>query len=858
MSDIPSISVPDDVAVVDGVSSPTVTPSKPIEWVEFLTGTKDNNKKHVTEHDFQTPFDDNYGERVVTTTSSSSSTGSSPITPIIQTMDNNGNVNGQVVDFFSRIVSPLMSPPGSNSQADKNQLSLPTIDYSSTSPVEKNNGMKSDSENIDNETRISTTSIISALSATSNASSSSTQWTFLNRNNEQQHMNVKVSIRVRPFLATETGTNNNRRIVSFKDNKLVIVNPVAFDADPDAIAQAAYMVRMKEWAQVFRFSNCIWSFQDDSNDVALVDMVYSNQTNVHSNIGKNIVSNVMNGITSTCITYGTTASGKTYTLFGNNCSDTEDMGLIPRVYSDIITQMNAQNVTDTNITLSVYELYNDKIKDIMNFIFSKKNNTASSTKLCHIREHPVTGPYVEGLEKVHVTSIEELLLLLEAVRQCRTCVQTPWDSKPNYSTCVIVLELTPNLPQSNTNNSKFTSISYSKAKNGNSSSSSVSSTANQNDNVRAIFVDLPGSEKISAQVLNNSASNNSTVNTKSSTPKKMISTSSDNATTTNNLIIKDIRQSLSTLGMTLNFLCKGGDDANNNNISYRDSTLTWILKDALNMKNFVHIIGTLSPSSACYDESLHTLKYLERLQPSGDHTVSSPAKQTTSDQFNAINHKLGADKTGTPNARSLLRTIVSDPQQRIAKIKTNSSITSHTNHHSSQHSESLLDSYSSSSVSPLQILNTERDTEQDKILSLLSEKISELQMELDYTKIDRDNLLLELKAAKDTIDDSDLVKVNNTITIGTSNVNIDNILTVLKNNEKEVVELKDILTRKNETIERLLNDLQDESISKNNLKVRLLPYLLTYSLTHSLTHTRLLILPSRKNSLHAWRHYRSK
>ena len=92
-------------------------------------------------------------------------------------------------------------------------------------------------------------------------------------------------------------------------------------------------------------------------------------------------------------------------------------------------------------------------------------------------------------------------------------------------------------------------------------------------------------------------------------------------------------------------------------------------------------------------------------------------------------------------------------------------------------------------------------------------------MELDYTKIDRDNLLLELKAAKDAVDDSELAKVHNTISVGTSNVNIDNILTVLKSNEKEVAELKEILTRKNETIERLLNDLQDESVGKASLKV---------------------------------------
>ena len=541
---IAAMSDASDVAIGDAPASPTVTPSRPREWIEFLTGTKEN--KHVTEFDFQTPFDDNYGERFVTTTSTSDSTGSSsPATPIIQTMDNNTNVNGQVVDFFSRIVSPLMSPPGSNSDKINNN-ELPEITFNNSSPVESNhiNNRKTN----DDETRVSSTSIVSASSTTSQVSSSSSapQWTFLNRCNEQQSNNVKVHIRIRPFIGTETSTTNNRRIVSFKDNKLVVVNPVAFDADPDAIAQAAYMVRMKEWAQVFRFSNCIWSFQDNSDDSSLVDMVYSNQSNVHDNIGKKIVSNILNGVTSTCITYGTTTSGKTYTLFGNNCNDTDDMGLIPRVYSDIINQMIAQQITDTNVTLSVFELYNDKIKDIMHMISAKKNNVNASAKACNIREHPVTGPYVEGLEKVNVSSTDELLLLLEAIRQYRVCLQSPWDSKPNYSTCVVILELTPFSPQVNPTSSKFTSMSHSKSKNGGSSSSSVSNISNQNDNVRAIFVDLPGSEKISSQVLNNNASNSSTVHSKS-TPKKMIS-STDSMSATGNLVIKDIRQSLSTLG----------------------------------------------------------------------------------------------------------------------------------------------------------------------------------------------------------------------------------------------------------------------------------------------------------------------
>jgi hypothetical protein len=51
---------------------------------------------------------------------------------------------------------------------------------------------------------------------------------------------VKVAIRVRPFSQIEV-QNEARRVVSHDGDKVVIVNPTAFDSDPDTIALAAGM-----------------------------------------------------------------------------------------------------------------------------------------------------------------------------------------------------------------------------------------------------------------------------------------------------------------------------------------------------------------------------------------------------------------------------------------------------------------------------------------------------------------------------------------------------------------------------------------------------------------------------------------
>jgi hypothetical protein len=68
---------------------------------------------------------------------------------------------------------------------------------------------------------------------------------------------VKVAVRVRPFSQAEL-QGEARRIISHCGDKLVIVNPTAFDADPDTIALAAATVQCKEWAQAFRFNHVLW------------------------------------------------------------------------------------------------------------------------------------------------------------------------------------------------------------------------------------------------------------------------------------------------------------------------------------------------------------------------------------------------------------------------------------------------------------------------------------------------------------------------------------------------------------------------------------------------------------------------
>lgn len=124
---------------------------------------------------------------------------------------------------------------------------------------------------------------------------------------------VRVAVRVRPFTSLEID-QGARRVVSFNGNKLIIVNPTAFDADPDAIAVAAAAVQAKEWAQVFKFDHVLWSHDaagDDDDDGRHVS-----QEGVHREIGCEIVEKVLSGVSASCFAYGHTGTGKTHSLFG--------------------------------------------------------------------------------------------------------------------------------------------------------------------------------------------------------------------------------------------------------------------------------------------------------------------------------------------------------------------------------------------------------------------------------------------------------------------------------------------------------------------------------------------------------------
>ncbi|KAG1654163.1 Kinesin-like protein KIF16B [Nymphon striatum] len=278
------------------------------------------------------------------------------------------------------------------------------------------------------------------------------------------------------------------------------------------------------------------------------DPNFMSQKQVFEDLGKEVVDNSFEGYNSCIFAYGQTGSGKTYTMMGSS----ESVGLIPRICEEMFTQMSSKkNLGTTYRTeVSYLEIYNERVKDLL------KQQQKHSLK---IREHPKVGPYVQDLSKHLVMDYEDIQELMRKGNLQRTTASTNMNDVSSRSHAI------------------FT-ISFTQAKFNQDMPSETISKVN--------LVDLAGSERADAS---------------GATGKRL----KEGA---------HINKSLVTLGSVISALAEFSAPGKHKNvfIPYRDSVLTWLLKDSLGGNSKTIMIATVSPADINYGESLNTLRYANR------------------------------------------------------------------------------------------------------------------------------------------------------------------------------------------------------------------------------------------------------
>uniref|UniRef100_A0A8D1ZRE3 Kinesin-like protein KIF14 n=1 Tax=Sus scrofa TaxID=9823 RepID=A0A8D1ZRE3_PIG len=304
-----------------------------------------------------------------------------------------------------------------------------------------------------------------------------------------ENCQVTVAIRVRPFSKREKSAEEPQ--VVFTNGKEVAVEHPG-----------------KRQVHTFTYDLSFWSVDERHPS-------FASQAAVYQALAAPLLEQAFGGFNTCLFAYGQTGSGKSYTMMGFN----EEAGIIPRFCEDLFAQVAKKQTQEVSyhLEMSYFEVYNEKIHDLL--VCKGENGQRKPT--LRVREHPASGPYVEGLSTNVVSSYSD--------------IQTEF---------VEGEELDHRIRS------------------------------------RINLVDLAGSERCWA--------------TQSSGERLREGVS--------------INKSLLTLGKVVSALSEqaGGKRAF---IPYRESVLTWLLKESLSGNSKTSMVATISPAASSVEETLSTLRY---------------------------------------------------------------------------------------------------------------------------------------------------------------------------------------------------------------------------------------------------------
>uniref|UniRef100_A0A674CGX4 plus-end-directed kinesin ATPase n=1 Tax=Salmo trutta TaxID=8032 RepID=A0A674CGX4_SALTR len=304
----------------------------------------------------------------------------------------------------------------------------------------------------------------------------------------------------------------------------------------------------------FNFDYSYWSHTTPD------DINYHSQKQVYKDIGEEMLLHAFEGYNVCIFAYGQTGSGKSYTMMGKQ-DQKDQQGIIPLLCEDLFTKISDSN-TDNSLSYSVevsyMEIYCERVRDLLNP--KNKGNL-------RVREHPLMGPYVEDLSKLAVTSYNDIQDLMESGNKARTVAATNMNETSSRSHAVFNIIFTQKKHDMDSENT----------------SEKVSKIS---------LVDLAGSERAD----------------------------STGAKGTRLKEGANINKSLTTLGKVISALAEVDSAPNKNkkkkkvesHIPYRDSVLTWLLRENLGGNSRTAMVAALSPADINYDETLSTLRYADR------------------------------------------------------------------------------------------------------------------------------------------------------------------------------------------------------------------------------------------------------
>jgi len=286
------------------------------------------------------------------------------------------------------------------------------------------------------------------------------------------------------------------------------------------------------------------------------DHVYGpevSQREVFETIGYDAVEHAFVGYNVSLFAYGQTSSGKTFSMMGLPMC--EDVGLIPRIcrtiFHFVALARDEYERYEASIEASYLEVYNEKPRDLL--------VDPSHSPALQVRESPEVGVFVEGLSRHKTDTAHDVELLINSGTKYRTIAATKYNRESSRSHAVFELTLTQVYKE---RNSQLTMQKRSKVN----------------------LIDLAGSERTGA------------IGNKGVVFEEGAS----------------INKSLTVLGRCIKALAKlkrSGTANKSLPVPFRESVLTWYLRESLAGNAKTTMLANISPAVSNGTETYGTLRY---------------------------------------------------------------------------------------------------------------------------------------------------------------------------------------------------------------------------------------------------------
>ncbi|KAI6156511.1 P-loop containing nucleoside triphosphate hydrolase protein [Pisolithus thermaeus] len=289
---------------------------------------------------------------------------------------------------------------------------------------------------------------------------------------------------------------------------------------------------------------------------------------VYNAVARSHVCAAMEGYNAVIFAYGQTASGKTFTLSGNE----EQPGIIPRAMKDVFAHIRRTPTREYLLRCSYLEIYNETIYDLL------APPSVAATQPVQLVGQGILSPLREEV----VTSLKGVREVMERGERHRRTASTDWNERSSRSHSVFRLVIesrergegkpdasgrqTPGLRPATPGGTRLQTIG------GRSVQMSVLS-----------LIDLAGSEKAT----------------------------SDKERTREG---KYINTSLLTLGSVISTLAENAAKNKNDHVPYRNSKLTRLLQPSLSGDARISVVCTVNPDVNAVTETTSTLGFAARIK----------------------------------------------------------------------------------------------------------------------------------------------------------------------------------------------------------------------------------------------------